>query len=152
VTADADRFESFVVDARPRLHRAFVSRYGIDGASDATAEALAWAWEHRDRVEAMSNPIGYLYRVGQSRSRRRRMPPLLPAPSVLGVPDVEPELIPALLSLSDRERTAVWLVHACEWRHAEVAEAMGVSASAVATYVGRGLTKLRERLQVIVDA
>jgi len=35
-----------------------------------TAEALAYAWENWDRLSSMKNPVGYLYRVGQSRARR----------------------------------------------------------------------------------
>ena len=131
----------------PRLRRAFVAIRGIDGAADATSEAIAYAWEHWPLVQAMENPAGYLYRVGQSRTRGRRRFQL-PAPSEARIPEVEPELIPALLELSEQQRCAVWLVHGCQWRHREVAEALGISTSAVATHVGRGMQKLRDRLEV----
>lgn len=72
--------------------------------------------------------------------------PTLPAPALLGVPEVEPALVPALLRLSPAQRTAVWLVHGCQWRYGEVAEAMGVSASSVGTHVSRGLEGLRASL------
>ncbi len=72
----------------------------------------------------MENPVGYLYRVGQSRTRTRRAP-VLPQPESLGIPDVEPALLPALLDLPERQRAAVWLVHACQWQYQEVAEALG---------------------------
>jgi DNA-directed RNA polymerase specialized sigma24 family protein len=39
-------------------------------------------------------------------------------------------------------------VHACEWRSVEVAEAMRISASAVATHLSRGLERLRDILEV----
>ena len=142
-----DDFERFFSDVEPRLRRAFVGSHGVDGAVDATAEALAWGWLHWDRLRAMENPAGFLYRVGQSRVRRRRTPEL-PAPPSVGVPDVEPGLVPALLELSPAQRTAVWLVHACQWRYAEVAEAMGISASAVGTHVSRALDHLRTALAV----
>lgn len=145
--AAAGDFEDLVGEVEPRLRRAFVASHGVDGAADAVAEALAWAWEHRDEVRAMANPAGYLYRVGQSRSRIRRRP-VLPPPEALGLPEIEPQLIPALLDLSPPQRTAVWLVHACQWRYAEVAEAMGISASAVGTHVQRGLDHLRDRFEV----
>ena len=35
-----------------------------------TAEAFGYAWENWDRLKAMKNPTGYLYRVGQSKARR----------------------------------------------------------------------------------
>lgn len=139
-------FEDFALAAGQRLRRAYIPTYGIDRAAEATAEALAWAWEHRDRLAGMANPVGYLFRVGQSRTRPRT-PVVLPAPADLGVPDVEPRLIAELAELPDRQRTAVWLVHACEWTHAEVAEALGISTSAVSTHVQRGTQRLRERLE-----
>lgn len=146
---DAPRraFEAFARDAEPRLRRALAGVRGIDGAPDAVAEALTYAWEHWPRVAAMGNPLGYLFRVGQSRSRARRQG-LLPAPAELGVPDVEPGLIDALRALPERQRTAVWLVHACGWTYAECGEAMGVSASAVGTHVSRALARLRVELEV----
>jgi DNA-directed RNA polymerase specialized sigma24 family protein len=140
-------FERFFEEVEPRLRRAFVGSHGVDGAADAAAEAMAWAWERWDVVVTMDNAAGYLYRVGQSRTRARRVP-TLPAPETLGLPDVEPQLVPALLSLSTAQRTAVWLVHGCGWSYAETAEAMGNSASAVGTHVSRGLEHLRAAFEV----
>lgn len=140
-------FERFFREVEPRLRRAFASSHGVEGAGDATAEALAWAWERWGLVQTMENPAGYLYRVGQSKSRARRTPSL-PLPESLGLPDVEPQLIPALLGLSQAQRTAVWLVHACQWRYGEAAEAMGISTSAVGTHVSRGLERLRSNFEV----
>lgn len=135
-------FDEFVADARPRLQRAFVGSYGVDRAAEATAEALAWGWEHWDQVQLMDNPVGYLFRVGQSRTRPCQRP-VLPSPESLGLPEVEPMLVPALLALTVQQRTAVWLVHGCQWRYSEVAEAMHISASAVGTHVQRALHRLR---------
>jgi DNA-directed RNA polymerase specialized sigma24 family protein len=139
-------FDEFVLDAERRLRRAFIAGYGPERAAEATAEALAWAWEHRERLATMENPVGYLYRVGQSRTRPRRRP-VLPAPVALGLPDVEPGLIEELGRLPERQRVAVWLVHACEWTHREVGEALGISTSAVSTHVARGTERLRTRLE-----
>jgi RNA polymerase sigma-70 factor (ECF subfamily) len=144
-------FDSFAEEVQGRLRRAFVATRGIDGAADAAAEALAYAWEHWGRVKAMENPVGYLYRVGQSRTRARRAV-VLPAPEDIGAPDVEPDLVPALRDLPDTQRTAVWLVHACGWPYRDAAEAMGVSVSAVGTHVSRALERLRARLEVRSDA
>ena len=144
---DRDGFEAFFRDAEPRLRRAFVGTHGTARAADATAEALVWGWEHWDRVSTMDNPIGYLFRVGQSKTRPRRTP-RLPAPEALGEPDLDPSLVPALLRLSPQQRTAVWLVHGCQWRYQEVAEAMNISASAVGTHLTRGLESLRRSLRV----
>ncbi len=144
---DDEPFEAFVLSAEPQLRHAFIGARGLDGATEATAEALAYAWEHWDELQVLDNPVGYLYRVGQSRTRRPRLP-VLPSPAEVGLPDVEPMLVPALRDLPDQQRTAVWLVHGCHWRQTEAAEAMGISPSAVSTHVARGLAALRTRLEV----
>ena len=144
-------FDDFVRETEPRLRRALVGCRGVDGAQEATAEALAYAWEHRTRVLAMENPAGYLYRVGQSRTKARRRL-TLPAAEDLRLPDVEPALIPALLALPEQQRTAVWLVHACAWTYAEAAEAMTISRSAIGTHVSRALDALRAALEVDTHA
>jgi RNA polymerase sigma-70 factor (ECF subfamily) len=142
-----EEFETFVQGVRPRLLRAFAGCRGRHGAPDAAAEAFAYAWEHWERVREMDNPAGYLYRVGLSRTRLRKRP-VLPSPDELGLPDVEPGLIPALLELPETQRTAVWLVHACQWRYAEVAAAMDTSVSMVGNHLKRGMERLRARLEV----
>ena len=149
MTDDAE-FERFAREALPRLRRALAPSRGVDQAADAAAEALAWAWEHWDEVSKMDNPLGYLYRVGQSKSRVRRQG-LLPSPAAVGVVDVEPALVEALRRMSARQRTAVWLVHGCAWRPGEAAQAMGVSVSSVATHAERGLARLRSALKVTID-
>jgi RNA polymerase sigma-70 factor (ECF subfamily) len=146
-----DDFEAFVVELRPRLVRAFVGFCGVDRAADAASEALAYGFENWERVRQMENPAGYLYRVGQSRTRRR-LTPVLPDPESVGLPDLEPELVPALLALPVSQRTAVWLVHACGWRYSEVAEAMDTSVSMVGNHVARGVEALRRRLGVEIRA
>lgn len=142
------RAEQLLVEARPKLWRAYVGVRGVDGADEATAEALAWGWEHQDRLGSLENPIGYLYRVGLTRSTPKRSPVNLPRPEEVGLPDIEPKLMPSLLSLTDKQRTAVWLVHACGWSYADAAQALQISRSAVGTHVARALEALRHDLEV----
>lgn len=149
--ADADAaFSAFAAEVEPRLRRAFTLLRGADRGQEATAEALAWAWEHWDRVTAMANPTGYLYRVGCSRTRwkpERFAPP----PTPPDAPGFEPALVPALGRLTARQRTAVVLVHGCGWTHQEVADALELSRSSVATHVERALSQLRDELGVDRD-
>lgn len=143
-------FRSFVDDVEPRLRRAFTLLRGVDDGMDATAEALAWAWQHWAEVQEMTNPAGYLYRVGSSRTRRRPArfaPP--PVPAVAS--GFEPGLVPALARLSARQRTAVVLIHGCGWTHQEVADALDVSRSSVGTHVDRAMARLRQDLGVETD-
>lgn len=38
-------FEAFVRESEPKLSRALAAAYGFEDGRDATAEALAYAWE-----------------------------------------------------------------------------------------------------------
>lgn len=71
-------FERFVAEAGPQLSRALAALYGFEDGRDATAEALAYAWENWHRLQHIANLPGYLFRVGQTRSRRRRQPAARP--------------------------------------------------------------------------
>lgn len=156
-TDRVDPVQRILTEARPRLWKAFVAVRGDDGADDAVSEALAWGWEHRERLVAMDNPIGYLYRVGLSRSAknvatsRSATYEMLPEPAEIGLPLIEPGLIPALLSLPERQRYAVWLVHGCGWTHAETADALDIARSTVGTHISRAMTNLRQKLEVKVN-
>lgn len=150
--ATADGFGEFFAEAEPRLRRALVAAYGGERGREAAAEAFAYAWEHWERVSTMENPVGYLYRVGQSRSRPRLVPqPFPPVPAGDGVL-VEPELPRALAGLSERERLAVVLIEGFGWTFREVAELEELTVSSVQSYLNRGLTKLRAALGVSKDA
>ncbi len=144
-------FTEFVRAVEPRLRIALVARYGPERGREATAEALAFAWEHWDRVGEMDNPIGYLFRVGQSKSRSRRRPPLAADRPESHEPWVEPGLPKALQSLSNKQRMAVVLVHAYGWSQREAADVMRVSPDTVRTHLERGLSKLRSSLEVAYD-
>ncbi len=146
-------FEVFVREAEQRLSFAFAAAYGPDLGKDATAEAVAYAWEHWDRLSGMANPVGYLYRVGQSRVRRYRWrrPPVTPPVAGGREPWIEPGLPAALAALSVRQRVAVVLVEGFGWTQPEVAALIGVSRSSVQKHLERGLARLRNQLGVGSD-
>jgi RNA polymerase sigma factor (sigma-70 family) len=162
-TTAAARFRTFFAHAEPRLRRALVAAYGPDLGTDATADALAWAWQHFERVEAMEAPLGYLWRVGQTAvrratRRRRRESTWLDSRAAgriagaHGGDDLdrafEPALVAALGRLSPRQRVAVVLVHGYGYRLTEVAEVQGCGISTVRNHLDRGLRSLRAALGV----
>jgi RNA polymerase sigma factor (sigma-70 family) len=152
IRSEEGSFAAFVDDAGNRLRLALLAAYGPDAGADATAEALAYGWEHWDRVGKMENPAGYLYRVGQSKARRRRLRrrPHLPRPEVHnGSHHFEPGLFDAIAQLSDKQRSAVVLVHGYDWSITEVAEMLGISFSTAKVHLERGLKKLRDQLGVM---
>lgn len=154
VSADTRRaaFTSFVSDVQPRLRRALTARYGAERGYEATADALAWAWEHWDRVQALDNPAGYLYRIGYRRALRRpRTMHLVEDPPADHEPRVEPELAHAFTLLTQRQRTTVLLIHGYGWTHREVAEMLGITIPSVQKHAERGLAKLQRALGVAAD-
>jgi len=131
------------------LRAGLVAAYGPDVGADAAASALAYAWENWDRVSVMTNPAGYLFRVGQTAARRSRTKQgFLPEPAPTELPAFEPGLVPALESLTEPQRSAVLLVHAFGWSQADAAELLEVSPSTVRTHLSRGLKKLQTALEV----
>ena len=150
IEVDPDQFRRFVIEVEKRLSIALAAAYGPDLGSEATAESLAYLWEHRERLMAMENPIGYLYRVGQTRARRffRSRRRMVPDPPAHADPVVEPGLIPALRRLSPRQRQAVVLVHGYDYTQQEVADMLGVSRSSVQQHLDRGLGSLKDALGV----
>ncbi len=105
----------------------------------------------RGRAGDVDHPVGYLYRVGQSATRRflpRPVPARLAEILETRFPDVEPGLLPALARLSEQQRTVVVLVHGYGWRQAEVAHhvVMLGSEAAVAAKLGVCVETVRARL------
>lgn len=148
-TTPSDSFTSFVEEVEPRLKRALCVGYGIERGVEATADALAYGWEHWERLGGMENPAGYLYRVGMSKARLRISPrPEFPVVPADASPWVEPGLPAALSRLSAAQRQAVWLVHGYEWKVTEVAAVLAVSVATVRKHLERGEKKLRKALGV----
>jgi DNA-directed RNA polymerase specialized sigma24 family protein len=128
-----------------------VATYGHERGREAAAEALAYAWEHWLEIRAMTNPVGYLYRVGQSRTRPPK-PLRLHGTATWSDPRVEPALGRAVEELSERQRVAVLLVHGFGWTMREVAELQGITVTSVQNHLERGLAHLRSALEVRDDA
>lgn len=147
-------FRAFVSGAEPRLRRGLVANYGIQIGEEATADAIAYGWEHWARVHGMENPIGYLFRVGQTAGKRslRRPAPSMSIPEPSNPPLVEPALPAAIATLSDNQRISTLLVHGAGWTLTEVADLLSVRPGTVAKHAERGLDKLRRTLGVTTDA
>ena len=130
---------------------ALVAAYGAHNGHAATLDSLSWAWEHWDRVCAMENPVGYLYRVGQSASRAcaTRPVPFEPDQPIAGeVLLIGPELSDAINRLPVQQRTVVMLIHAFGWTQRDAAELLDISRSTVREHLDRALTRLCHDLEV----
>lgn len=147
---DADCFVAWCKSVEPKLRLALMATYGPERGREATAEALAWAWEHQERLSGLERPVAYLYRVGQTRTRVRRFRVLHGRPE-WSEPWVEPSLGRAVASLSERQRVAVILVHGYGWTFGEVAELLRVKVTTVQNHRDRGMTRLRSILEASSD-
>jgi DNA-directed RNA polymerase specialized sigma24 family protein len=140
-----------VEQVEPKLHRALVAQLGWERGRDATAAAFGYAWEHWEELHNIANPVGYLFRVGQSRTRSRGSPLLFERPAD---PEqwYEPALAALLSELPESQRIAVILVHAYQWTTREVGELLGIKPTTVQTHLARALRKLRSQLEVTNNA
>lgn len=145
-------FEAFVRADGERLRRVMTSQYGVDIGCESTDSALAWAWEHWDRLCDMSNPAGYLYRVAQTQARRTiargrlvTFPAEPPRATETGT-SIDGDLAVALLQLTERQRLAVLMVHVYGWSPIEVGRITGTPAVTVRSHLRRGLRHLRNTL------
>ena len=149
-TTSTDSFTAFVKATETSLRHALTAAWGPDRGREGAAEALAYGWEHWDRIEGMENPACYLYKVG--RDRVRRMEPrrvVLPAPESGDSEHwVEPGLPAALARLSEQQRLVVGLVYGYGWTLAEVAQLLKVSKGTVQIHADRGLKRLRRHMKV----
>lgn len=142
---DGAAFERFVEKAGPRLGRALAAVYGFEDGQDATAEAMAYAWENWQQLQHIENLPGYLFRVGQTRGRPRRQRVLFDI-GADAEHRFEPGLPKALAALSRRQRLAVVLVHGYGYTLREVAELTGIKPTTVQNHLSRGLSRLRSSL------
>jgi DNA-directed RNA polymerase specialized sigma24 family protein len=149
-------FERFVALVEPRLRVALVAAYGPHNGRAATVDALSWAWEHWVRLRSMENPVGFLFRVGQSASRLWAVRPIPldgrsghvtepPADEGLGI---SPELAAAVRDLPTQQRTVLMLVHAFGWTQRDVARMLEINPSTVREHLDRALARLSHDLEV----
>lgn len=150
-------FDDFVRDVGERVRRGLVARYGVEVGSEAAAEAMRVAWERWPEVTAMSNPAGFLFRVGQSQARphlrwwRRRRRLLVEPAETRSASDevhVDDELAQALERLSEMQRAVLLLVRAHGYSYGEAADVLDISEAAVTNHVHRGSDRLRKLLEV----
>jgi DNA-directed RNA polymerase specialized sigma24 family protein len=148
-------YDQFVRGDARRVRRALIAYYGSEVGNEAADDAMALAWERWADIGSMTNSAGYVFRIGQSKAQRhirwRNRRAYFPVPDVrVAAADVPSavDLLNALARLRPDQRTAVTLVKSFGYTHLEVAELLGVSASAVNNLVHRAVVRLRTILEV----
>jgi RNA polymerase sigma-70 factor (ECF subfamily) len=118
-------------------------------------DAFVRLWERWDRVSAMEDPTGYLYRtamnVFRSRGRRvlvalrRSVRPREPDDGLAAVEDRE-AVVRALAPLTPGQRAAIVLTDVLGFTSEEAARALRVRAVTVRVLASRGRAALRKEM------
>lgn len=140
--------DELIVLVRARLLPVLRAKWGIEVGSDLASEVEEYAWAHTDRLLRMSNPLGYLYRVSQSRARRyvrwsRRTTFPSRFPDVVHEDPIMHDVMQLLSALTPDQRACVLLVHGFGWSYDEVADLLNMRRTSVNNHVHRGLARLR---------
>ena len=126
-------------------------------AADAVQEALMRLWRELRRGTAIERPPAWLFRtvyhLAMAQHRwRRQLASLLPRLAPRNVAYAGPEASDRLTvwgsvdQLPARQRQALYLHYAADLPFDQVAEILGISASAARTHASRGLATLRTDL------
>jgi RNA polymerase sigma factor (sigma-70 family) len=160
VTAEAP-FEEFFEAERLRLLRALYLLCGnAEEAEEILQDAFLALWERWDRVSAMEDPTGYLYRTAlnryRSKARRavraaRRVVRHAHGADLFAAADERDAVARALAQLTPRRREALILTEFDGYRSAEAGRAMGVSAVTVRRLVQEARADLRRALEETDD-
>jgi RNA polymerase sigma factor (sigma-70 family) len=151
-------FDGFFEAERERLLRAlFLLTGNREEAEEVLQESFIAVWERWDRVGAMEDPTGYLYRTALNRYRSRLRRAGRAARRVVGqahgrdgFADAEDrvELGRALSRLSPRRREAIVLTELLGYGSAEAGRVMGVADATVRRLAQDARAELRRTLEV----
>ena len=126
-------------------------------AEEIMQDAFLAIWERWDRVGAMADPTGYLYRTAMNRWRSRLRRAGRTARRVIGqahgrdgFADVDDrvEIAGALAALSPRRREAIVLTELLGYASAEAGRVMGVADATVRRLAQDARAELRATLEV----
>ena len=152
-----DAFERFFAGNRDRLHAALwlITRDAHE-AEEIAQETFVRVWERWDRVGALDDPDGYLFRSAMNvfRNRRRRAKVALrrivgtdPTQDRLAAVEERDAVSRALATLTPRQRAAIVLTDLLDMTSEDAARALGVRPSTVRVLAARARAALRDRMR-----
>jgi RNA polymerase sigma factor (sigma-70 family) len=150
-------FEEFFEAERDGLFGALVLIAGDrHEAEEVTQDAFLALWERWERVSAMENPAGYLYRTAMNVFRRRRRRAALAIRRAVGLfhtddpfaaADAREVVVRALGGLSPRQRAALVLTELLEFTSEEAGRAMGIKPVTVRVLASQGRAAMKQSLE-----
>jgi RNA polymerase sigma factor (sigma-70 family) len=149
-------FESFFDrEARTLFRRLYAVTGDAAEAEEIMQDSFLALWERWERVGAMDDPTGYLYRtsmnVFRKRGRRavlalRKRLALAPGPEPFADIDEQQDVVAALRKLSPRQRAAVVLLDALDYSSEDAGKALGVTPGTVRGLASRARDTLRQNM------
>jgi RNA polymerase sigma-70 factor (ECF subfamily) len=152
-------FEAFFESERVGVYRALFAITGSrQEAEDISQEAFLRVWERWDKVSALEEPVGYLYRTAMNvfRDRRRRFVlglkrVIRPQDARDELEDVETRSVAAevLASLTPRQRAAVVLTQALGYSTDEAGDILGIKGSTVRALTYQARSALNDHRETL---
>jgi RNA polymerase sigma factor (sigma-70 family) len=150
-------FEAFFESERDGLFGALVLITGDrHEAEEITQDSFLVLWERWDRVNAMDNPAGYLYRTAMNVFRRRRRRATLAVRRAVGLvhaedafaaADARQVVARALAGLSRRQRAALVLTELLGFSSEEAGLVLGVKPVTVRVLASQGRAAMKQSLE-----
>jgi RNA polymerase sigma factor (sigma-70 family) len=147
-------FETFYETERDGLFGALVLITGSRAeAEELTQDAFLALWERWDRVAAMEEPTGYLYRTAMNgfRKRRRRAAVALrravgaaPEADAFAAADARQIVGRALAGLSRRQRAALVMTELLGFSSEEAGRALGIKPVTVRVLASQGRAAMKQ--------
>jgi RNA polymerase sigma-70 factor, ECF subfamily len=160
VTPDLDSVSVLFERDHDRLVAGLAVAFGAEAAADAVQEAFIAADRRWSKVRVLDDPAGWVRRVAlnrllNGRRNRHRRADILAMVRPVSTEDLTDDLLDlqvALRAMPPRMRAIVCLFHVCEFRIAEIADALDVAEGTVKSTLHTGRERLREQLAVPNDA
>jgi RNA polymerase sigma-70 factor (ECF subfamily) len=150
-------FESFFDEQRSKLFGAMCLVTGNrQEAEEITQDAFLKLWERWDRVAALDDPVGFLFRtamnVFRNRARRaalaaRKAMHLADRADDLAVVDDRDEVVRAMRGLTPHQRAALVLIGYLGYSSEDAARLLGVRASTVRALATKGRATARATVE-----
>ena len=154
--SDALSFETFFrTEARTLFRRLCTVTGNSAEAEEIMQDAFLALWERWDRVGALQDPTGYLYRTAMNVFRKRRRRAALALRRAFSLaPDITPfseideqqDVVAALAELAPRQRAALVLTDVMDYSSEEAGRALGVTAGTVRGLASRAREHLRQQV------
>jgi DNA-directed RNA polymerase specialized sigma24 family protein len=153
-------FEEFYSEQRSAIGRALaLTLRDTQLASEAVDEAMARAYQRWNRVQALDNPGGWVYRVGLNWSRSILRRALRPAPvwvtgagTFIDGGGLDPTIDRALAQLSIEQRAVVVCRLLIGYSEAQTAAALGLRPGTVKSRLARATARLQSLLSPLDPA